>query len=40
MVATAMKLPQDERVRLAQELIASLDEEIEADVEARTRRPA
>jgi len=33
-VATAMKLPQDERVRLAAELIASLDEEIEANVEA------
>ena len=31
--ASAMKLPDHERVRLAQELIASLDEEIEADVE-------
>lgn len=34
-VATAMKLPQDERVRLAEALIASLDDEIDADVEAR-----
>jgi len=33
-MATAMKLPERERVRLAQELIASLDEEIEPDVEA------
>lgn len=33
-VATAMKLPQEERVRLAEELIASLDDEIDADVEA------
>lgn len=32
-VASAMKLPQEERVRLAEELIASLDEEIEPDVE-------
>lgn len=32
-VANAMKLPDHERVRLARELIASLDEEIEADVE-------
>ncbi len=33
-MATAMKLPERERVRLAQELIASLDEVIEPDVEA------
>jgi putative addiction module component (TIGR02574 family) len=33
-ITTAMKLPQDERVRLAEELIASLDDEIDADVEA------
>lgn len=33
-MATAMKLPERERVRLAQELIASLDEEIEPGVEA------
>jgi putative addiction module component (TIGR02574 family) len=33
-VATAMKLPEDERARLAQELLASLDGEIDADVEA------
>ena len=33
-VATAMKLPQDERVRLAEQLISSLDDEIDADVEA------
>jgi putative addiction module component (TIGR02574 family) len=33
-VASAMKLPERERVRLAQELIASLDAEIEPDVEA------
>jgi len=33
-MATAMKLPERERVLLAQELIASLDEEIEPDVEA------
>lgn len=32
-VASAMKLPHHERVRLAQELIASLDEEIEVGVE-------
>jgi type II secretory pathway component PulL len=32
-VASAMKLPDHKRVRLAQELIASLDNEIEADVE-------
>lgn len=33
-MATAMKLPERERVRLAQELIASLDEEIDSGVEA------
>jgi len=32
-VARAMSLPQEQRVRLAEELIASLDGEIEADVE-------
>lgn len=32
-VANAMKLPQRDRVRLAQQLISSLDEEIETDVE-------
>ena len=33
-VANAMKLPEQERARLARELIASLDAEIEPDVEA------
>ena len=32
-VASAMELPEQERVRLARELIASLDEEIDPDVE-------
>ena len=32
-VASAMKLPECERVRLAQELIASLEDEIEPGVE-------
>ena len=33
-VADAMKLPLSDRVRLAQHLAASLDDEIETDVEA------
>jgi putative addiction module component (TIGR02574 family) len=32
--ATAMKLPEHERVRLARELMASVEGEIDADVEA------
>ena len=33
-VASAMELPEQERVRLARELIASLEEEVDPDVEA------
>jgi len=32
-VVSAMELPEEDRVRLARELIASLDEEIDPDVE-------
>ena len=33
-VASALKLPERERVRLAQDLIASLDKDVDPDVEA------
>lgn len=33
-VASALKLPEQQRVRLAQDLIASLDKDIEPNVEA------
>ena len=33
-VASALKLPERERVRLAQDLIASLDQDVDPDVEA------
>ena len=33
-MASALKLPERERVRLAQDLIASLDKDVDPDVEA------